>query len=426
MIFKKRNKFNSSISQKNIKNVSSNPKRGWYSIFPFTLPEIPDFTELSYCLNPEESIVLVRVCIKKYQKLPLDNAALSCFCEILDFFKMHQKDIILRVTYDDEGNGILWEPASISLIETHIKQLGEIVHSYSSCIMTTQGIFIGSWGEMHTSRYLSGKELARLFLSFYEAVCGSVSMAVRTPMQLRQLETELKVLSPYNYRDILQLIGLYNDAITASDTDYGTYGDTDSNIYTEKWNRNRELQFQNNLCTGVYNGGEAVHPNPLNDGINAVNTLNTMHITYLNSQHDLSVLDKWKSLKLPAAYGNLSVYDYIGSHLGYCMVLVKAGLDKKAPCSLLVYVRNDGFAALYDEVRLKIKADNSQGESFYFYSPSVNKITIKEEQCFNCDIKLPCAGEYILSCVLERVSDKREITFYNEGLGTLIFIKTLY
>lgn len=426
MIFKKRNKFNSSISQKNINDISGNPKRGWYSIFPFTLPDIPDFTELSYCLKPKESIVLIRICIKKYQKTPLNDAALSCFCKILDFFKMHQKDIILRVTYDDEGNGLLWEPSSISLIETHIRQLGDIISSYSSCIMTTQGIFIGSWGEMHTSRYLSGKELAKLFLSFYEAVNGSVLMAVRTPMQLRQLETELKVLSPYNYRDILQLIGLYNDAITASDTDYGTYGDADSNIYTEKWNRNLELQFQNNLSTNTYNGGEAVFPNPLNDAINAVTTLKTMRITYLNSQHDLLVLDKWKSLKLPAAYGNLSAYDYIGSHLGYCMVLVKAELDKKTPCSLLIYVQNTGFAALSDEVRLKIKADNSHNESFYFYSQPVKKITAEEKHCFKCDIKLPCAGEYILSCVLERVSDKREITFYNEGLGTLTFVKMLY
>lgn len=411
MIFRKRNKFESSISKNPAENSLCNPKRGWYSIFPFVLPKKPDFTELSYCLKPTESIVLVRICIKNYNNFVLDDNALTLFSEILDFFKRHKKDIILRITYDDEGNGLLYEPDTISLIETHIKQLCPIIRDYSSYILTTQGIFIGSWGEMHTSRYLGSKELARLFLDFYEASSGSVKMAVRTPNQLRSLELELKKLAPAKYKDILSLMGLYNDAITASETDFGTYSENES--------RELELQFQNSLCSMVYNGGEAVNPNPLNDGSNAINALKTMHISYLNSQHDLAVLDKWKNETLPKSYGGLTVWDYISTHLGYCMVLSHARLDKHTHDRLAVYVRNDGFASLYDKVRLKITAVNLQGESFNIYSEPVDFIFAENDHCFDCDISSLTAGEYKLSCVLERISDKREITFYNQGLGEL-------
>lgn len=90
-------------------------------------------------------------------------------------------------------------------------------------------------------------------------------MAVRTPAQLRSLETGLSEYTDTGTRGrILSLTGLYNDAITGSETDYGTYaaGDTVSgNIPSDnvswgnvnsgdgKWSRSAELSFNRN---GVY------------------------------------------------------------------------------------------------------------------------------------------------------------------------------
>ena len=47
----------------------------------------------------------------------------------------------------------------------------------------------------------------------------------------------------------------------------------------------------------VYNGGEVIMPNPYNDGDTAIETLTKMHVSYLNSQYDGTVLQKWKEQK---------------------------------------------------------------------------------------------------------------------------------
>ena len=111
MIFKKHNKFKPYLSIEKADERTANPKRGWYSIYPFTLPDCPDFKELQWCLKAEESLCLVRVCIGNYAAQNFDAPALTVFEEILSFFARHNKDIILRIIYDDEGKGMEHEPA---------------------------------------------------------------------------------------------------------------------------------------------------------------------------------------------------------------------------------------------------------------------------------------------------------------------------
>ena len=300
MIFKKHNKFKPYLSIEKADDHTVNPKRGWYSIYPFTLPERPDFEELQWCLKKQESLCLVRVCIGNYAARSFDTPALTVFEEILSFFARHDKDMILRIIYDDEGKGMEHEPAGLSQIQSHMDQLGSIIYKYAAHIYTTQGLFIGSWGEMHTSKFCDRQSLCRLIDSFYHATKGAVAMAVRTPAQLRSLETGLSEYTDTGARGrILSLTGLYNDAITGSETDYGTYaaGDTISgNIPSDnvswgnvnsgdgKWSRSAELSFQQERCIQVYNGGEVIMPNPYNDGDTAIETLTKMHVSYLNKR----------------------------------------------------------------------------------------------------------------------------------------------
>ena len=99
------------------------PKEGGNSIYPFTLPDCPDFKELQWCLKAEESLCLVRICIGNYAAQNFDAPALTVFEEILSFFARHNKDIILRIIYDDEGKGMEHEPATLSQIQSHMNQL---------------------------------------------------------------------------------------------------------------------------------------------------------------------------------------------------------------------------------------------------------------------------------------------------------------
>lgn len=77
--------------------------------------------------------------------------------------------MILRIIYDDEGKGMEHEPAGLSQIQSHMDQLGSIIYKYAAHIYTTQGLFIGSWGEMHTSKFCDRQSLCRLIDSFYHA-----------------------------------------------------------------------------------------------------------------------------------------------------------------------------------------------------------------------------------------------------------------
>ena len=71
-----------------------NPARGWYTIYPFFLEKEPDFEELYWCLEKEETLALVIINIGAYQERALDETALQRLCRILAFFERHSYVII--------------------------------------------------------------------------------------------------------------------------------------------------------------------------------------------------------------------------------------------------------------------------------------------------------------------------------------------
>lgn len=98
--------------------------------------------------------------------------------------------------------------------------------------------------------------------------------------------------------------------------------------------------------------------------------LRKMHVTYLNSMHDQKLLDQWKAQTMKWNGSMISVYDYIGLHLGYRFIVRDAswtaavktaqggGLRKpfmgKKEKFLEVTVENSGFANLYEEAECVI------------------------------------------------------------------------
>ena len=94
--------------------------------------------------------------------------------------------------------------------------------------------------------------------------------------------------------------------------------------YNDAWTREDELAFQNDLCRYVPNGGEVIIDNVYNDFDNAVKDLSQMHVSYLNSDYDSTVLNKWKETIVNGTddvWNGMSGYDYIKRHLGYRYVL---------------------------------------------------------------------------------------------------------
>ena len=205
-----------------------NPARGFYSIFPFRLDEACDLSNMEYSLKKNQYLCLVEISIAGYRDRDLDRAGLDQFDQILRFFVLHGKDIILRVVYDWEGKGLEKEPLSRAQIKRHMQAVKMVLKPYQKALYLSQGIFVGSWGEMHTSRFLSKDAVTDLFFT-WQAAFEEVPVALRRPDYIRM------ILSEENYRKLQKndkkkaeengiLLAFYNDALFSSEDDLGTYG----------------------------------------------------------------------------------------------------------------------------------------------------------------------------------------------------------
>lgn len=428
-------------------DYDGNPSKGWYGLYPFVISEEPDFDNLVWSLAGGDVIALVRIDIGRRQPgvgtgSPFTAEELDRADRILTWFEKHSREVILRITYDTEGKGMEHEPSLIKNVAGHMRQLGPVIAAHADNIIVHQGIFVGSWGEMHDSKFLSENAVCELYETLVSACGNKVRIAVRTPMQHRFI---MKYLTRYmgtgnadTDTDILRP-ALYNDAILSSEDDMCTYAGGRT-VWTD---------YQDEVCTYAVCGGEAIHDNPLNDYDNAVKELANMHITYLNRQYDMAVLDKWRSN---------NGYDYIGTHLGYRFVVTDtaAGRDAEEETgsktqtgvgSIYINVRiaNRGFACVYDRVRLLAEFRGKDGGCISRAEVMSDMSRIKPGDECTAVIRLPQECSYMpevheremhqmdndsfnseavatLWLRLERVKDAKVIRFANEGAGTALLV----
>lgn len=332
-----------------------NPGRGWYRIYTFRLPEEPDFSELIWCLDADETLAMVMLHIGAYANRSLDDDALRIADEVLAFFGRENKDVILRIVYDNEGRGLEHEPLLFSRLEEHIGQLAPILRKHADTIYILQGLMLGSWGEMHGSKFLGAQHMRRLYQLTAEAVGEGTWLAVRRPSYWRVLHGEGILQRPDAIR-----MGLFNDGLLGSGNHLGTYGDRMRVQvgWEGPWCPEEENAFTGTLCSAVPHGGEAVYPL---DGQclsprETVDCLRRLHVSYLNSRHDMRLLEAWKDRKT----GEGSLYDYIGAHMGYRFCIRSADVYGIRRDRLLeVTVENTGFAPCYEvcDITIVIKED---------------------------------------------------------------------
>ena len=375
-----------------------NPGCGWYHIYTFDLSK-ESSKESFYIDCEEEELVLLLIDIHAFrccEQIPKE--ALECFSSILTFFEQHDKGIILRIVYDTKGRGMENEPSSIKIVKSHMKQLGSIICEHTSekkslpgKILVHQGLFVGSWGEMHSSKFLSEARMKELSDTFLEATKGSCPIAVRKPVQLRQLSCQ-KNESKTNFT-------LFNDAIFGSETDLGTYGTIRQSAVPENsdkektpWAREDELTWQKTKLQQSFCGGEVLggmnmlsespgntdHSQRTLDWQQVVADLAKMHVSYLNSIYSKEVLDDWKAQRIMWNGEEISEYDYIGRHLGYRFVVTQVKIScvsqekKKQTQSqisenvITLTIKNTGFANMCEEAacRLILTENNENIKAF--------------------------------------------------------------
>ncbi len=326
-----------------------NPSRGWYQIFYFHIPQKPVFQELRWCLRDNETVAMAVIHIGAYRNKALDQHALDIISSIFEFYQQQKKDLILRFTYDCVGKGLLYEPALFSQVEEHIRQLTPIIRSYTKTIFVLQGLFVGSWGEMHGSKYLSSVHLKQLNALVEAAAGENTWRAVRKPCQWRVL---------HGPEETSGRMGLFDDGIFGSDTHLGTFGylKRTETRWEDPWCPEDELAFEEQLCATVPHGGEVVAAQQMSmfSDSNILHCLQKMHISYLNCVYDPQILDSWKQKGSP--WSGVSLYDYVGAHLGYRFCVERVSIQKKNQQKRLkISLKNTGFAPCYEDYTVKLE-----------------------------------------------------------------------
>lgn len=347
----------------------SNPYIGFYHMYGY----VPGSDTLSNLPSDDNSdseeapgLVMLELNLRQFSNEDLSDLALSQIDTILSAWQKHGAQVILRFLYDWDGKATATEPQNLEQILRHMDQAADIVNRYTDCVFLMQGIFVGNCGEMNNSNYMSDENCTVLMQHLSSVINPSIFLSVRTPVQRRKILDSMELPSAETAFDgsLSSRLGLFNDGMLGTANDTGTYGETSASAdtYRSAWVREDELAFQNTLCNFVPNGGEVILDNPFNDLDRAISDLTQMHVSYLNSEHDLAVLNKWKNTVYDdeaSIFHGISGYDYIGRHLGYRYVIRGTSLDRS---SLTIQLENVGFSVNYRRMDLLLTLVSDTGE----------------------------------------------------------------
>ena len=419
---------------KEISSFISNPERGFYQIYTFKLGCGISLDEREYTFNQMDTLAFVLVDISEYKDQLLDEIAIDDLRDILDFFKEYRLSVILRITYDTEGKCEQNEPLEEELVLSHIHQLAPILKEYSDIIFVYQGILIGNWGEMHSSKFISPSRLKKLSGIFLDALKDVSFFTVRRPSYVR-------ILFPEGEDRRQRRVGVFDDAILASPTHLGTFAsiaDSEAKGNRDKFPK-EELAYISDLSDRVPYGGEALWSDE-KDSLSRVRGslrgiakyFKAIHVTYLNRVYDNRFIDRlkaetWRGMDV---FNGMNGYDYIERHLGYRLVI------RKITCVVLdsdpEFLRwdftfeNVGFARAFfettavlnglDEMGKDLSLDISDGLPFY-------QIASGETRTFTC-ITDRIYGDIYLDTSMK--ANGRIFNFANDRSNAYTYYKGFY
>ena len=337
--------------------ILKNPNRGFYHIWGFYLTdEVTDWKSVVSGKEVDDglSLELVEINLQEYREGLISDKGIGNLQSLFMELAKLDKHYVVRFLYDWDGQNMKVEPNNIDIIVGHIKQLKPILQKYADSIFILQSLLVGDCGEIHDTKYADTKSL-RILASELAAVSDpDTYLAVRTPVQWRKITQtygvkKLKQSSPYKNR-----LGLYNDGMLGNIYDCGTYGNQTRKRAGQykAWTREEEIDFQDALCRTVPNGGEVVLDNKYNDIDRAICDMEKMHITYINQDHDLYVMEKWRNsiVHTDDVFDGMDGFSYMQARLGYRLVLRKCEMQHafwKDKLYIKLDISNSGFAPIY-------------------------------------------------------------------------------
>lgn len=415
-----------------------NPFCGFYKINGYLLADDVKNKDLinqvrKNCKDNPYPLVLTEINLQNYSDSSLSSAAQQQLDTILTQYTSAKKQVILRFLYDWNGKAIQTEPSDFQQIKKHISQISSAVNKHKDCVYIIQGAFIGNIGEMNNSNYNDINQIRQLIETLADSTDPQIYLAVRTPAQLRGI---LRTSVPLSSQDsengeLISRLGLYNDGMLGSVYDMGTYDDTPRTSDSkpdEPGTRKEELLYQYELCQYVPNGGEVTMDNQYNDLDNAISDLAQMHVSYLNSDHDKTVLDKWKdsTYRGKGVFHGVNGYDYISAHLGYRYFIKESHIDFHSIISddaaLYMTIANTGFSSAYKKYdSTLILTEDDTGKITRIETTIDNRRISGNDQAdfkTNLSIRSLRKGSYTLALEMKDSYTRDYIHFANTGFET--------
>lgn len=380
-----------------------NPVRGFYHVYTYDLTAQEPEEDWVWSLEKGERLALVLLDIGGCAERALSDAELAKAGRIFSLFSEHQMQMIVRVVYDREGHGMEREPGTLAQVQAHMRQLSPVLLAYAGHIFVFQGLFIGSWGEMHDSRYLDAESLRTLYRTLCDATGGQLRISVRKP-QYQRLLREPDGTIP---------VGLYDDAILGSDTDMGTFGWIDDlSDETSMWTPLIELSFISRHAGMQPCGGELLAGALTQPWEQVLTRLRTMQLTYLNRVHEPAVWERWAVMQDERAlHEQRTRLDTVRRYLGYRYVLREVLFSQRADAGVFdITIRNEGFACCYDGLRLELAAAERRAEVRF----DGKMLAAGADTRIGLILPLP-------SCADPQVSFPVSLTLYHEKTGLPIY-----
>lgn len=356
-----------------------NPDRGFYHMHGFAIEdEETDYSDefmWRFSKDQDTALAMIEINLQNYRSGSISDAGMANIESLLDTMASIDKHYIIRPLYDWDGENESVEPESLDIILGHMEQIGPVLSEYKDIIFTLQGLFIGNWGEMNGTRYLEIDQLRSLANTLSDATSDDMFLSVRMPMQWRMITdiADPDCVTAYD-GSLAARLGLFNDGMLGSFSDYGTYGEhtREKDGYLTYWNREEELEFQDVLCGMVPIGGEVMVENPYNDLENAISDMRRMHVTYINRDFDMNVLDKWAETMVSESgcFDGMDGLTYMERHLGYRLFIHDTSMSYdfvEDELTIEVNMRNVGFAPMYREADARIiLRDEAGGRSLVY------------------------------------------------------------
>ena len=243
-----------------------------------------------------------------------------------------------------------------------------------------QGLFVGSWGEMHFSRYVTDLSILRLYDEFRKLFGKEVYLALRTAAYINLIESS---------RGFDSYLTLYDDAIYGSDTDMGTFS---------QGRKAEELD----MVVGRYQcpvGGEVLYGSE-----NILSDMDSYHLTYLNSQYDKNALEDWDKM---------GILSKVNARLGYRFLITNCHIFNSEKHNYLhLEVLNIGSGICPYPLTLEVLFNH---QVFHYHFKGSDIMPTKTEE-FVIDLGRDIAGLKESELFLYRSFDKEPVYFANRGL----------